>query len=356
VAIACGVVWTVPTAATESWNGVTIIEFAGGQDALPGGNRIVIFVSPRGSYASVTQELAGGTRGCIATGVPGSYTGGTIAFGVNAPLDARRHGLYTLCPRFSLTLEGDGVRVEVAPRHSRRHRVLARVPLVSVDFGAPHFRRHEVKGVRLGPVLAHENLGPLRPASHPNAYVHRSFRRSVGVEAGRRRNVQGLAAPAEITGWPWDVLYSANYRREYEATVPLQGLRHALFEQYGPPSAESADGMQWYWFYDLEGQPIEPGGGAGPCADTLRYWLRQDADGRVTSLSAPANKHDFGAWGCSLLMDINARSSSGGATHYTVYMVSGYAMAITHFFQRIQEAAAVKEQLDALHRVKPVLN
>ncbi|PSJ43789.1 hypothetical protein C7H85_16220 [Zobellella endophytica] len=352
VAVACGTVWTAPAAATESMDGITIIEFAGGQDALPGGDHIVTFVSSRGSYAAV----AGRGRGCLATAVPGSYTGRSITFGVDAPLDARRHGLDTLCPRFALTLESDGVRVEAEPRYSRRHRVLARVPLVSVDFGAPHFRRHDVKGVRLGPLLSREDLGPLRPASHPNAYVYRNFRRDVGVEAGKRRNVQGRAAPAEITGWPWDVLYSAHYYREYEATVPLEGLQDALFEQYGPPSAEAADGMQWYWFYDLEGMLTKPEGGAGPCAETLGYWLHQDANGRVTSLSTPANKHDLGAWGCSLLMDINARSSSGGVTHYSLSMVSGYTMAISHFFQRIEEAMAVKERIDALHNTLPVVD
>lgn len=59
---------------------------------------------------------------------------------------------------------------------------------------------------------------------------------------------------------------------------------------------------------------------------------------------------------CSLLMDINARSSSGGVTHYSVSMVSGYGMAISHFFQRIQEAVTVKEQIDALHNAKPAVN
>jgi hypothetical protein len=339
----------------ETMDGITIIDFAGGQNALPGGDHIVTFVSSRGSYAAVAQDFGGTRRGCLATDVPGSYSGRSISFGIEGPLDVRRYRLDTLCPRFTLTLEGDGVRVQVPPHYSRRHRVAARVPLASIDFGAPHFRRHEVKGVRLGPVLTPEDLGPVRPASGPNAYVYRGFRRDVGIEAGKLRNVQGYAAPADVTGWPWDVLYLARYRREYEEPVSLPGLRQALFDQLGTPSSESADGMQWFWIYDLQGNLVQPGSSSSACGGTARYWVSQDAEGRVTSLAAQANMQDFGAWGCSLMVDINARSSSGGATHYSVYMVSGYAMAMNHFFQRITEPVAVKERLDALHAVKPVI-
>ena len=352
-AVLCGLAWTTPAAAAESLDGITIIEFAGGQDALPGGDHIVTFVSSRGSYAAVARPPAG--RGCLAAAVPGSYTGRSISFGVDAPLEARRFRLDTLCPRFSLTVDGDGVRVQVGERYSRRHAVVAHVPFAALDFGAPHFVRHEIRGVRLGPVLASEDLGPLRPARYPNQYAYRSFRRAVGMEAGKPRAVDGYAAAAEITGWPWDVLYLARYRREYEEPVSLPGLQQALFDQLGTPSSESADGMQWFWIYDLEGNLVQPGSSSSACGGTERYWVSQDAERRVTSLAAQANKQDFGAWGCSLMVDINARSSSGGATHYSVYMVSGYAMAMNHFFQRITEPVTVKEQLDALHAVKPVI-
>lgn len=345
-----------PAAASDSFDGITIIAFAGGHDVLPGGDHIVTFVSSRGSYAAVLRNFAGTGRGCLAGEVPGSYTGRSIEFGVEGDLTARRHGVDTLCPRFALTLEDGGVRVRIGGHYSRRHPIVARVPLVAVDFGAPHFVRHEVKGVRLGPVPSAEDLGPVRPASHPNAYAYRGFRRDVGIEAGKPRNVQGYAAPAAITGWPWDVLYAARYRREYEEAVPLEGLREALFRQYGPPSSRAPDDMQWFWVYDLEGNLVTPGDTSGACAETAGYWLTYDANGRITGLKAQSNRFDFGAWGCSLLMDINARSSSGGATHYSVQMVSGYAMAMSHFFQRIAEPVAVVERLEALHEARPTID
>jgi hypothetical protein len=345
-----------PATANDSFDGISIIAFAGGHDVLPGGDHIVTFVSSRGSYAAVLQNFAGTRRGCLAGEVPGSYTGRSIEFGVDGDLTARRYRLDTLCPRFSLTLEDGGVRVRAGERYSRRHPIVARVPLVALDFGASHFVRHEVRGVRLGPVLSPDDLGPVRPARGPTAYAFRNFRRDVGVEAGKPRNVQGYAAPAAITGWPWEVLYAASYRREYEEAVRLEGLREALFRQYGPPSSQAPDDMQWFWVYDLDGHLVTPGDTSGACAETVGYWLTYDSNGRITGLKAHSNRFDFGAWGCSLLMDVNARSSSGGVTHYSVDMVSGYAMAMSHFFQRIAEPVAVMENLDALHEAKPTIN
>ncbi|WP_445399356.1 hypothetical protein [Zobellella sp. An-6] len=369
VIVACVTAWAGPATAAESLDGITIIEFTGGHDVLPGGDHIVTFISSRGSYAAVTTTSQ---RGCLAAAVPGSYTGKSITFGVEASMEARRIGVNTLCPKFTLTLEGDDVRVEAAPLYghhkpalkrresasdySRRHAIIAQAPLVSVDFGASHFRRHEVKGVQLGPVLDQEDIGPLPRTNSPNGYIYRYFQRNVGVEAGKPRNVQGYVAPAEITGWPWDVLYSARYYRQYEAPVMLSSFKDVLFEQYGLPSAETADDMQWYWVYDLDGVLIKPGERSDPCSNTLGYWLKQNREGRVTSLTVSSNPLDLGAWGCSLLMDINARSNPGVVDHYSVNMVSGYAMAMSHFFQRIEEAQVVQGKFDELQSFKPDLN
>jgi len=340
----------------QTFDGITIIDFPGaqGREAIADGDHIITFVSERGSYAAVATNFRGKRRGCIAAAVPGSYTGSSIKFGVEGDLGARRQGLSTLCPTFSLRFDGQNdVRVEAGPRYSREHRIVAHIPLRPIDFGAPHFMRHEVRGVRLGPVLNPDDLGPLPAKTYANSYAYKNFRHDVGVEAGKKRLVQGRAAPAEVTGWPWDVLYSANYYREYEQMNTIEGLRDAVIRQYGQPSSESTDRNYWVWLYDLDGNLVQPGSESDSCAITADYWLKYVPGGSVDHVNRNANMDDFGPWGCSLIMELNARGGSGGVKQYSVYMMSGYAMAMNHFFQQIEEPLAVMKQMQSHQYFKP---
>lgn len=224
-----------------------------------------------------------------------------------------------------------------------------------MDFSAQHFMRHEIRGVRLGPVLDPADVGPARGSPGGNQLVYKGFRRDVGEEAGRQRNVQGRAAPAEITGWPWDVLYWASYIRHYEQKVAGEALRDAVLDKYGPPTAESPERDYWVWLYDLDGELVKAGSGSNACAVTADYWLATTPGGGVSQIKPEAGMRDFGPWGCSLMMELNARGGSGGADQYSVFLTSGYALAISHFLQRIEEPPRVVKKLKSLQDFVPTL-
>lgn len=339
-------------AAQPSLDGITIIDFKSAQQVLASGDYLVVFVSSRGTYAAVVSELATG-GGCIASAVEGTYTRNAIEFGVEDDLTLRRQARDTVCPRFSLHLEGDGyVRIQAAPAYNRRHRVVAHVPFVALDFGAEPFTRVDFGGVRLGPVSAGEDVATRATPGNRAAYAHKWFRKTVGAVGDKHNTVQGQVAPADITGWPWDVLYTASYVRHYDGLVATETFRDAVLGQYGEPSSSSADGRYWVWLYDLDGRLVKPGTD-NVCAVTAGYWLQQVSGGAVDRIRIAHSKNDLGPWSCSLMVDLNARGTSGGVDHYMATATSGYAMAMSHFYQRIAEPLAVMEKMQALKASTP---
>lgn len=345
-----------PIAGAQTFDGITIITFDGnsgpGREAIAKGDHIVTFVSARGAYAAVATNVRGVRRGCIAEAVPGSYTGRSITFGVDAPIERRKLKLDTLCPSFTLTFEApDSVRVAAANGYSRRQQVVVRIPLVAVDFGAPHFARHEVRGVRLGPVLEPADVGPLRQSSASDR--HKLFRRQVDEAGSYRALVQGYAVAAEITGWPWDVVAQLRFSRDYEQKVTSEAFRDAALQRYGPPSAERPGYL--VWLYDLAGHlvrlsdPMTNG-----CRATADYWLKHDGT-NIGHVDPNANSSDFGPWGCSVIMELGARRSDQGVDGFTMRMWSGYALALNHFFQRLEEPREVAGALGQLQQFEPRL-
>jgi hypothetical protein len=340
-------------AGAQSFDGITIITFDGkggpGGEAIADGDHIVTFVSARGAYASVATNFRGIRRGCLAEAVPGSYTGRSIAFGIDAPLERRKFKLETLCPTFTLTFEdAQNVRVAAGNGYSRLQRVVARIPLVAVDFGAPHFARHEIRGVQLGPVLDRAELGPLRHSLDR----YRGFRRRVGG-GNDLTFVQGSAAAAEITGWPWDVLYDLRFSLSYDQKVTSAAFRDAAIERYGPPSSERPGNL--VWLYDLAGNLVRLSDPmTNSCRATAEYWLAHDAT-TIDHVDPDPNSSDFGPWGCSVIMEMNARSSDQGVDGFTVRLWSGYAIALNHFFQRLEEPKTVARALDELYHFEPHL-
>ena len=353
-----------PQADAQSFDGVTIIEFGDedGRRAIAYGEHIVTFVSARGSYAAVVPR-PGTHGGCQSLAAPEGYTGTSIAFGVAADAAVRKHRLQTYCPPFTLRLEDAAtVRIE-APgdpaagrkEYASRQRVLAHVPLRAIDFESAPFARHDLKGVRLGPVLDGAELGPLtvRVGDSKNDR-YKSFQRQVAVRDGYRSVIRGHAAAAEVTGWPWDVLYFAQYFEELEQTSTFEAFAAAVRERYAEPSS-LYEGYQ-LWAYDLDGRKLAfDQAGSDSCRATIEFWLKTDPLKRVLGLDWQFNSSDIGPWGCSVVMELNSNRSGGGVSGYQIRAASGYVMAINHFLQRIEETTELLEKVQALQGRKPKL-
>jgi hypothetical protein len=361
LALVATVAIAMPRAGAQELDGITIIEFldATGQDVVAKGDYIVTFVSALGSYAAVVARR-GTHGGCQALAVPGSYTGRSITFGMAGDDTARRQRLRTYCPTFTVRLESDGAARIAVPRdpaagdYELRQRIVARVPLRPLDFGISPFSRHDVKGVRLGPVLDGEGLGPLRPASD-NMDRHKSLARPVTLMSGRRSSIHGHVAASEVTGWPWDVLYAAHFLEEFGQASTFGAFEEAVLKRHGEASVVQ-EGGSLSWLYDLAGRRLAlDESESDGCRATADFWLRYDASKRVRGLNWDLSSYDLGPWGCSLLVELNPNRGNGGIIGYSIRAVSGYAMAVNHFLQRIGETAELARKLEALQGRKPTL-
>lgn len=349
-------------AVAQTFDGVTIIEFAdrNGHKAIAGGEHIVTFVSARGSYGAVVARK-GTHGGCQSLAAPGSYTGSSIAFGLAAEVATRKHRLQTYCSPFTLRFETPGtVRIEAPgdPATKREAyaatlKVIAHIPLRAVDFQSRAFARHDLKGIKLGPVLDREGLGPLTVPSSADRY--KGLNKQVG--AGKTRTtVRGRAAAAEVTQWPWDALYFAQVFEQLEQTSTWEAFESAVHERYGKPSALYEQSGYMLWAYDLDGRMLAfDKAGSDACRATIDFWAKSDPLKRIHGLDWEFNSFDIGPWGCSMFMELNPNRSSGGVTGYQIRAASGYVMAINHFLQRVAETTELLGKVEALRRNKPKL-
>jgi hypothetical protein len=332
-------------AEAQSFDGITIIEFAdeAGETAIASGEYIVTFVSARGSYASVVPRK-GTHGGCQSLALPGSYSGSSIAFGLPADSVVRKHRLQTYCPAFSLRFEDDGtmlIETREDPATGQkgfasRHKVIAHIPLRDIDFESAPFTQHDLKGIRLGPVLDPEGLNRLSAAgaSHDR---HKYFTRQVQSGAGKPIMVDGQAAAAEVTGWPWDILYFAQYIEELPQKSTYEAFEAAVIERYGQPSWVNEDSAYMLWAYDLDGTKLSfDAPGSNGCRATIDPWLRYDQLNRVLRLEWEFNPQDIGPWGCSVIMELMPDRGSGAVSGYGIRAANGYVWAINHFLQRVE--------------------
>lgn len=343
----------------ESFDGITIIDFAdgAGQEAIASGNYIVTFVSALGSYGAIVSDRKGGHGGCQSLAVPGSYTGSSIAFGEAADERARKQRLKTFCPLFTLHFEDAAtVRVKAGDNYSRRRRVIAHIPLHAIDFGSAHFMRHDLKGVRLGPVLNSMELNPLTGGGSSDKY--KGFHRTVGTRGKYPDAVSGRAAAAEVTGWPWDVLFNARLTRHFEQASTFESVKKVVLKRYGKPSSWYEDSGYVFalWMYDLDGRRItldEPA--SNGCRATAEFSLKYDSRKRAVEFGWDPSSNDLGPWGCSLVMELRFRSSDGGVGGYSAMAQSGYVKAMNHFNQRIEEVLQMREKMREAEAFRPKL-
>ena len=123
--------------------------------------------------------------------------------------------------------------------------------------------------------------------------------------------------------------------------------------RYGPPSSERPGNL--VWLYDLAGNLVRLSDPmTNSCRATAEYWLAHDG-ATIDHVNPNANSSDFGPWGCSLIMEMGSRPSDQGVGGFTLRLWSGYAIALNHFFQRLDEQKAVARAQGELQRFEPRL-
>lgn len=356
---------SVVPAESQDFDGITIIEIAD-QDGprliagTPGaaGPYIVTYVAQAGTYASLGD---GRQRACVAWARDGSYSGSSITFGASPTEQTSRLITPHICRPFKLDMSTPGtVRVQVGNAYRQRHRVLARIPLVAMDWGRALYARYAVRGVRLGPLpavqaaLPEEAVARLSPLERSYRGIRKPF--SVSISPGDpqdSRTVTGLAAAAEVTGWPWDVLIAARSVRLLPQRSSVADLEAAFADRYGTASLSDAapptSHRLHYWLVDLSGRKLDgPVRGAGDCLATKPLWEREAS---LVNLNG-----DIGPWNCALVLRLrDHRDSRGWVRKYELEAISGYAAGLNHFFRRLEEIGTAREKLEAVSSaaVKP---
>lgn len=128
----------------QDLDGITIIRLTErtAATAIASGEHLVIFVSARGSYGAFLPRYDT-LGGCTSLGVPGSYTGTSIAFGIDAGEPVRKVRLETYCPPFTVTLDGQDAAIISGPTGQAREAVIAHVPLETIDLRSAAFQHSD---------------------------------------------------------------------------------------------------------------------------------------------------------------------------------------------------------------------
>jgi len=336
-------------------DGITIIEFddPGAQRDIASGNHLVTYISAKGSFAAVVTDSTGQRSICTSLAVPDSYTGTSIAFGMDADAAVRRQRNDIYCPSFTLLVDGENkVRVKTGDRLSTLMDIVIHIPFTAIDYNGEHFHRHNLKGVKLGPLMDESDLNP-NIAGEMFGPRYRVFQHPFEQQDGRKNVVRGKAAISEVTGWPVDVLYVADFTETLPIPTPFEVFYDAILDKYDEPSSRYKDTGYMLWFYDLEGQKIDlKTPMSNSCRNTLEYRLATDPHGYVYKFQRRSSENlDF--WGCSLVMELYGNPSGGAVSTYRVVAYSPYAMAIDHFSQKIAETEELKKKIEALLERKP---
>lgn len=361
------------SAQAATLDGITVIQLADGDaakvihGASTGNDRyLVIYVSGAGSYASLGSR---DKRHCIAWAKDGSYTGSSIVLGSPATTASIRTAYPYVCQPFEVSIEGEGeVRIRAenpvgrgspldsgaqVVRYSRRHPVLARAPLLAVDWSLPIFRTFALHDVPLGPWPAvTAALAPgARMSLSPLKVTHAGARKDFVVDQApsgqwSSRRVMGDVLAAEWVGWPWDALFGARLVERFERKSTVAAFDEVIRERYGDASlVEQQRGSahrDLYWLFDLSGRQVAAGESAsGSCLGTKDLWDLRTPLSRIDE--------DVGPWNCALIVhlrhDAGARGTVSG---YQLEAVHGYATALNHFTWRVEQAQALRDEISGI--------
>jgi hypothetical protein len=90
------------------------------------------------------------------------------------------------------------------------------------------------------------------------------------------------------------------------------------------------------------------------CRVTAEYWLKHDGT-NISHVDPNANSSHFGPWGCSIIMELGARSGDQAVGGFSLRLWSGYVIALNHFLQRLEEPKTIAHALGELEGFQPVL-
>ena len=239
--------------AAGGFKGITVIELADEQAAhvlkghgRGGGSHLVAFVSDQGSYAALLGSHQ--TRECVAWTTSGPKTDDSIIFGLHPTEQSLKLVHPSVCLPFTLSFAGpDRIRLvaensfaEVGGalsnqakriRYDRAQRIIARTPLVSIDWEMPGFSRHKVNDVRVGP-LPIKRTPNLEPKTLNRSPVG-TWKVLVTVRDPRdntkTNEAMGHVIKADVFGWPWDVLYSAETKKNPDKVSLTEVFDQAVF-------------------------------------------------------------------------------------------------------------------------------
>jgi hypothetical protein len=402
------ILWLGATASAATLDGITVVDLGPDDDgaaaAIRGWRRsgvieyrfLVTYIAANGTYAALVNHQ-GNDPVCAAWAVEGSYSGDAITFGLPASAPTQ-NTQPKICQPFTLKAENGRIRASASNPVARRgrsplasdapvtrydavHDVVARVPLVALDWGAESFRRHNVLGVSLGPLPAVEAALSGRAtftlresgAPIPDKAFEAPFAANGGQPATR---LYGKAIIAETLGWPWDALYLmwhtetfaqpatgeayeqgalARHGRPSGMQLGLPATQPPLL-RYGPDRSPAQGGAvptipaivpTLYWFYDLSGQPLQVGADGDPsnCLATADVWKRASGAGYAG--------YEVGPWGCSLIVVLAPSTSLGAVRGYRVEVSSPYAIALNHFATRVREMAELRDEIRELQSHVP---
>lgn len=356
----------------ETLDGITIVHLADDDaahaihGARTGNDRyLVLYVSGRGSYASLGTHQK---RHCLAWAKDGSYTGTAITFGVPATNASIEAGYPYVCQPFEVQMEGDGmVRLRAANPvgpggplgadaqvvdYSRRHRVVARAPLIGIDWSQPMFRTYTLHDVPLGPWAAvTAALAPgAKMSLSPLEVTYAGARKKFVVDQTPKdimnsRRVMGDVLAGERLQWPWDALYGARLVERFEQRSTIAAFDAAIQQRFGTPTlTEQPTGSarrDHYWLFDLQGRQIsQEHVAADACLATKDLWDTQSRLSRI--------HEDVGPWNCGLVVRVRDEASvNGTVTGYELEVMNGYAAALNHFTWRVEETLGLREALQA---------
>ncbi len=339
---------------------------------------IVVFVSPDGGYAGLLEPHA---ERCAAWILESHSNPSTLAFGVEeaGPFSWNVRSqqnpgedLPPVCLPFTLMSEGENsVRVTSATWrskeiYSRTHKVIARIPLTSVDWSSPALERHAIQGVRLGPIeqLAKGPLaGPFAKAMSANQEpgVLRSFQVELPRESGQQlpKIVNGFVADRRMTGWSSDAVVQAMYGEAFGKPTTNDLFDEAVFEKYGRPTRVEERELQgrmrvvYQWLYDLQGHFLkDTDAGAQNCLGTVQLW------GPVFTIhnAMRGMGKGMGPWGCSMVFTLeHGGLLKRGVSEYRVEAISAAAITTMYFRKKLLQVGELASRVEEFRTAKPKL-
>jgi hypothetical protein len=320
---------------------------------------LVIYVSPEGSYASLT-DLA--QTNCFSW-LTEAKTPNSLTFAVNT--GGLKDPSLRICRPFTLHMETSStVRVE-SGIYDRTRRIVNRIPLVIPEWNLEPIRNSDLNGIRLGPLdsaikpAASEGKPKISVASGKE--ILKQFQAQFPSKPGQRHGevVHGYVVERDHTNWLSDVLLQVWYQESFDRPATVEAFEAAVTDRYGQPSSKSiaikaSNDLLLQWFYDLSGRQLDAKqADISNCLSVAQAFKDESRDfPEFFYRGADGKGTDIGPWGCSLVMTLSRPLSaqSLGVRTYRMDAVHGLALGISHFRSRLGQVRQAQEKLNRIRR------